>query len=241
MKKACLIILVLITMITLRPFGALATEPLVFTGIENSSYSTISERVMREAYGRIGIEAQFTGLPAARALVVANSGRVDGELYRIKNVHLKYPNLIMLPVPIGIMEGIAITTDPEISLEGWEGLGSHNVCVRNGVKFAEAGTKNIEVHIANSNELLFRMLANGRCEVIILARLTSIALAQEFVWQENKPVHYHLLQTYPLFHYLHQKNRHLVPGLTAVLEEMEKEGRIAEIRAEYIAEISTVN
>ena len=223
------------------PITVRAQEPLVFTGIENSSYASISERVMLEAYGRMGREVAFSSLPAARALVVSNSGRVDGELYRIKNIHLKYPNLIMLPVPIGIMEGVAITTDPDISLSGWDSLQSHRVCIRNGVKFAEAGTKNIDVHIANSNEQLFRMLGKNRCDIIILARLTSIALAQAFTKTEKKPVYYSLLQTYPLFHYLHKKNENLVPELTKILEEMESDGTISKIREDYIAEISSIN
>ncbi|RED49854.1 substrate-binding periplasmic protein [Aestuariispira insulae] len=223
-----------------RSLSAPAQETLVISGIEKSSYATISERVMREAYGRMGITVEFSGLPAERALVVADSGRVDGELYRIKNVHLKYPNLIMLPVPIGIMEGIAITTDPGIELKNWDDLGHYSVCIRTGVKFAEAGTRHLQVQTVNSNELMFQMLGLERCDVIVLARLTSIALAQEFSRRENKPVQYHLLQTYPLFHYLHKKNAHLVPELTTVLEAMKSEGRIAAIRAAYIEEISSI-
>ena len=225
----------------LWPISVLAQEPLIFTGIENSSYATISERVMREAYGRMGLNVQFSSLPAARALAVANSGRADGELYRIKNIHLKYKNLIMLSVPIGIMEGVAITTNPKISLDGWQSLEPYRVCIRNGVKFAEAGTKQMTIDVANSNEQLFNNLGMNRCDVIVLARLTSIALAQDFERKMKTPVQFHVIQTYPLFHYLHKKNRHLVPKLTEVLKAMETDGTIVKIRAQYILEISSVN
>ncbi|MEH6631492.1 MAG: transporter substrate-binding domain-containing protein [Halopseudomonas aestusnigri] len=223
----------------LWPVSVLAQEPLVFTGIENSSYATISERVMLEAYGRLGIDVQFSRLPAARSLVVANSGKVDGELYRIKNIQLKYKNLIMLSVPIGIMEGVAITTNPKISLKGWQSLEPYHVCIRNGVKFAEAGTKELEVDVSNSNDQLFNKLGKNRCDVIILARLTSIALAQDFEKKMKMPVQFNVVQTYPLFHYLHKKNKHLVPKLTEVLQTMETDGAIAKIRAQYIEEISS--
>ncbi|MFD2205849.1 substrate-binding periplasmic protein [Kiloniella antarctica] len=222
----------------LWPISGAAQEQLVFTGIENSSYATISERVMREAYGRLGIDAKFPRLPAARALAVANSGRVDGELYRIKNIQLKYKKLIMLPVPIGIMEGVAITTNSKISLDGWQSLEPYRVCIRNGVKFAEAGTKKMKVDVANSNEQLFMNLGMNRCDVIVLARLTSIELAQNFEKEMKIPLQYHVVQTYPLFHYLHKKNKHLVPKLTEILEAMEADGTIAKIRAQYIDEIS---
>ena len=216
-----------------------AQEPLVFSGIENSSYSTISERVMREAYGRMGLEVEFSSLPAARALMVANSGKVDGELYRIKNIHLKYENLIMISVPIGIMEGVAITTNPELTLKSWQSLEPYRVCIRNGVKFAEAGTKEFEVDVSNSNDQLFAKLGRNRCDVIVLARLTSIALALDFEKKMQTPVQYHVVQTYPLFHYLHKKNKYLVPVLTEVLKAMENDGTITKIRAQYIEEISS--
>ncbi|KKJ75382.1 hypothetical protein WH95_18915 [Kiloniella litopenaei] len=223
----------------LCPFSIAAQEQLVFTGIENSSYATISKRVMREAYRRLNINVKFSDLPAARSLAVANSGRVDGELYRIKNIHLKYKNLIMLPVPIGIMEGVAITTNPQISLQDWESLAPYRVCIRNGVKFAEAGTKKIQVDVSNTNEHLFHNLGLDRCDIIVLARLTSIKLAQDFEKEMKKPVYYHVLQTYPLFHYLHKKNKKLVLELTEILKEMEQDGTIANIRASYIEEISS--
>ncbi len=223
----------------LCPFAATAQEQLVFTGIENSSYATISKRVMREAYRRIGLDVKFSDLPAARSLAVANSGRVDGELYRIKDVHLKYKNLVMIPVPIGIMEGVAITTNPKISLHGWDSLAPYRVCIRNGVKFAEAGTKEIQVDVSNTNEHLFYNLGLNRCDIIILARLTSIKLAQNFETEMKRPVYYHVIQTYPLFHYLHKKNKQLVPELTKTLEEMQTDGTIANIRASYIEEISS--
>ena len=222
----------------LWPGFASAQPPLVFTGIENSSYTEISERVMREAYGRLGIPVSFSRLPAARALVVSNSGKADGELYRIRNIHREYPNLIMIPVPIGVVEGVALTVKPEISLADWDRLRAHRVCIRNGVKFAEAGTRGMEVYIANSNDHLFAMLGKGRCDVIVMARLTSLALAQDFTRRSGKPVRYHLLQTYPLFHYLHRKNEHLVPVLTQVLKAMQADGTIARIRQRYIEEIT---
>lgn len=91
--------------IFLFPGIVLAHNVMEFTTIEKSSYAVITERVLKEAYGRLGIDIRVSGRPAQRAIHDANSGAVDGELYRIKDVHLKYPNLMMVPVPVGIMEG----------------------------------------------------------------------------------------------------------------------------------------
>ena len=217
-----------------------AQSKVELTAIEKSSYAAISERVLRVAYSRLGIEMVVINLPAERAIHNANTGVVDGELYRIKDIHLKYKNLVMVSVPVGIMEGVAITTQADLSISRWEDLSLHRTCIRNGVKFAEAGTREFEVLAVNSNSQLFGMLGKKRCDVIIIARLTSIPLALDFTQKERIKTYQSVLQTYPLFHYLHIKNAHLVPKLTTVLKQMEEEGLIAKIRSEYITEISTL-
>ncbi|OMH29103.1 ABC transporter substrate-binding protein [Motiliproteus sp. MSK22-1] len=216
-----------------------ANNKIDISAIEKSSYATISERVLRIAYNRMGIEMTVIDLPAERAIHDANAGVVDGELYRIKDVHLKYKNLIMIPVPIGIMEGIAITKNKSLNLTKWDDLKDHRVCIRNGVKFSEAGTRNFSVRSVNSNYQLFGMLTKNRCDVIIIAHLTSIPLTVDFSKKEKIKLYKHILQVYPLYHYLHKKNSHLVPKLVEVLKKMEDEGVIADVRAQYISEISS--
>ena len=215
-----------------------AKNTMEFSAIENSSYATISERVLKVAYSRLGIEMVVKNLPAQRAIHEANTGIVDGELYRIKNVHLKYKNLIMIPIPIGIMEGIAITRQIKPPISGWEDLSPYRICIRNGVKFAEAGTRQFEVRAVNSNRQLFGMLGKDRCDAIIIARLTSIPLALDFIKKQKIQIHQSLLQVYPLYHYVHKKNVKLVPKLIEVLKNMQEEGIISKIRSQYISEIS---
>lgn len=222
----------------LLPSQLVAETSMEFSAIERSSYATISERVLKEAYSRLGIEIVVNSLPAQRAISDANSGISDGELYRIKNIHHKYTNLLMVPVPVGIMEGVAITANSELTISGWEDLSKHRVCIRNGVKFAEAGTRSIKAHAVNSNDQLFRMLGEKRCEVIIIAHLTSIPLGLDFVKRKGTELYQSVLQIYPLYHYLHKKNAKLLPRLATVLKEMENEGVISKIRSNYIAEIS---
>lgn len=231
--KALIVIILLLTANLLQ-----AQNIMEFTAIEKSSYATISKRVLKVAYTRLGIKMHAVNLPAERAIFGANEGEVDGELYRIKNIHLKYKNLLMVPIPIGVMEGIAITTQKDLPIDKWESLSKYRTCIRNGVKFAEAGTREFDVISVNSNKQLFNMLDKNRCDVIIIARLTSIPLVLNFIKKENNQTYQSTLQEYPLFHYLHKKNADLLPKLVKVLEEMEEEGIISDMRSQYIAEIS---
>jgi len=218
-----------------------AQDKLTFTAIENSSYATISKLVLKVAYDRLGIEIHVIDLPAERAIVMSNTGRVDGELYRIKNIHHKYKNLIMVPIEIGILEGMAITKNKSLSIDGWDKLSSHRVCIRRGVKFSEEGTRKYKVRPVTFNAQLFDMLAKNRCDVITIARITSIPLVVSFVKKNNTQLYERVLQTYPLYHYLHKKNAHLLPKLVKVLKNMKKEGLISKIRSEFISKVANAS
>lgn len=211
-----------------------AKELMTFSTIENSPYATISERVMRVAYSRLKIDISTVSLPATRALMTANSGTVDGELYRIKNVQAKYKNLIMIPVPIGKLEGIAITWKKDLSITSWGSLSDQNVCFRRGVKFAEAGLSKIKAQAVGTNKQLFSMLNTKRCDVIIIARITSIPMVADFINTQKSKLYQSVLQSYPLFHYLHKKNRHIEPKLSQALLEMQQEGLIEALRTRFI-------
>jgi len=226
--------MIILTM-CLYPALSQAKELMTFSTIENSPYATISENVMRIAYSRLDTDILILDLPAERAILTSNLGEVDGELYRIKNVQLKYKNLVMIPVPIGKLEGVAITWNKNISMESWEGLPDQKVCFRRGVKFAEAGLSNIKAHAVSSNKQLFDLLKKKRCDVIIIARITSIPMVIDYIKTQKSHLYQSVLQTYPLFHYLHKKNSHLTTKLNKTLKSMQKEGLIDEIRSQFIA------
>lgn len=221
--------------LSLSPAFLAAKDLMTFSTIENSPYATISERVMRIAYARLNIDLSTLDLPATRAIITSNSGTVDGELYRIKNIHSKYKNLIMIPVPIGKLEGVAITWKKDIAITTWDELSGQNVCFRRGVKFAEAGLNTMRAQPVGANKQLFNMLKTKRCDVIIIARITSIPLVSEFIETQQIKLYQSVLQSYPLFHYLHKKNKHLKPKLTRVLNEMQQEGIIQKVRSQFIA------
>ena len=43
------------------------------------------------------------------ALLVANKGEVDGDLYRKRDIHKAYPSRIVIPVPVVSIEEMAFT------------------------------------------------------------------------------------------------------------------------------------
>ncbi|MDX1802274.1 MAG: hypothetical protein R3303_15185, partial [Marinobacter sp.] len=74
-------------------------DELVFSSIEKTPITLLAERLLSRAYRELGYTIRLVFMPSRRALMVANSGRVDGELFRVAGVERAFPNLIAVPYP----------------------------------------------------------------------------------------------------------------------------------------------
>lgn len=215
-----------------------AAKYLTFTAIQASDNSNISELVLREAYKKIGYQIFISPFPAKRSLLLANEGHGDGELFRIDGMEKKYQNLVKVPVAINQLDGMVMTRKVTFSVNGWDSLAPYTIAIRQGVKFSEAGTKGMKTKLHNTNMSLGRvLLGENDTDIAVIARVNGMEIIEE-LRRVNASHDLKLLeppiQSYPLYHYLHKRNARLVPKLAAVLDDMTKTGRIAEIRKEYL-------
>ncbi len=196
----------------------------------------VSTKVLVEAYKRLGIHLDIVTLPAERALQKSNSGKLDGEVNRIKGIERKYKNLVAIPVPVNHFEGVAFTKNLNIAINGWESLKSLSILIRIGSKFAEAGTKGMSTTGFPSYEKIFTLIASDRYDVCISSRLVGLYNIKKLNLTGIKALE-PPLSSFKLYHYLHNKHKDLVPKIRQTLKEMEKEGMIEKIRAQYISEV----
>ncbi|MDM8550323.1 transporter substrate-binding domain-containing protein [Desulfobacterales bacterium HSG2] len=230
MKVIATILCVILTAISLQ-----AAEKLNFSSIEGSVNTLISEKVVTEAYRRIGIEVVVRQYPGLRSLKYSNEGETDGELFRIAGINNKFPNLLMVSVPVNRLEGMVFTKQTKFPVSGWDSLKPYKIGIQRGIKFSHKGTEGMNRSIRDSNEVLFRILNAGRIDIVVMARVNGLKMLRKLkipgIRALDPPI-----ESYPLYHYLHKKNRHLKPEITATLQEMEKEGLIQKTREQFIAE-----
>lgn len=211
-------------------------QTLKLSGIKGSLNTYISMQVLEEAYAQLGLKVELVELPAERALYVSNSGRLDGEVFRIANIHSIYPNLVQIPTQINVLQGVTFVKQLDFQVQGWQSLAPYKVGVQVGVKFAERGTHRMRTYQLETNEQLFMMLDRGRIEVAVAAYANGVNTIKQLglsgIRGLTPP-----LQSYPLFHYLHNKHQHLVSPLNDVLSKMQASGRIADIRRAYIEKL----
>lgn len=214
-----------------------AADTLVFSKPGPNAYAAdISQIVLAEAYARLGIEISTQIFPAERSLTMSNSGKVDGEVNRIFGIEQNYSNLVRIPVAINWIEGIAYTNSENISITGWESLRPYSIGIRIGTKFAEIGTKGMNVKAITSTDQMFMMLEKFRVDVVISTRIDGMLTSHKFKLKNISPLDPPLAR-FKLFHYLHTKHQKMVPRITKILKEMESKGRIREIRNTAIEEL----
>jgi polar amino acid transport system substrate-binding protein len=180
--------------------------------------------------------------PVARSIEMANEGLADAEALRGPGMERDYPDLVEVPEPIVHLEYRVFTlTDPDLSV-GWNGLSGKRVCINLGEKVIENRTRGLAREEAHGVDAAFRMLRAGRCEAVI---------ANQFAWATIDRLdlgHFcagpAIIESVPLYHYVHRRHAGLVPRLTQALRHLRDDGtiqrtlepelsRLAEARAQH--------
>lgn len=213
-----------------------AQEKLTFSTFDEPTPFTITaERILREAYTRLGIEIDIQHYPGERALYTANQGVVDGELVRVTNLHTTYPNLLMVPTSFMEIEIMAFTKQLSFPVEGWESLRPYTIAFLRGFKLAEAQTEEMRVYETANDELTFQLLEAERVQVALGTRLGGVFFIKRMKLDEIAPLE-PPLATIPMYHYLHNKHERLVPQIDEVLQQLIQEGIHQQIRQAVINE-----
>jgi polar amino acid transport system substrate-binding protein len=200
--------------------------------------SDLIEEIATEAYHRIGIDIEVVRLPGERALQMSNAGEVDGELYRIANIHQTYRNMLPVSVPISHFEGVVFVKHKKFAVHGWESLRPYKIGIITGVKYSEIGTNGMNRVSYPDSEELFHRLDTGRVDVVVDDRISGLAMLAHMdikgITILEPPV-----TALPVYHYLHKKNKSLIPKITESLRQMEEEGKIRKIEEEVIRKLET--
>lgn len=203
----------------------LLAEPLRIGRVESfSPLSEQSERVLRRAYGQLGLEVEFVRLPARRSLLLAASGQIDGDLHRIIQIGGEQPDLIRIPIAINRVEVGAYVRLGTPWPTGWNGLGDYRIAYLRGIRFIERHLERLpnKVETADLRDAL-RMVASRTVDIALLPRSeANVVLALEEIGQVREVPFPH--QPEPLYHYLNRRHQHLVPQLSEVLLRMRRQG-----------------
>ena len=212
-----------------------AAPQLIVSTAEESAIQEISIQVLQEAYADIGYTLHVLRTANARSLMLANEGRTDGEVSRVRGVEEEFTNLVRVPVAVNKLDIRAFTKNSAIKISGWDSLRGYNlICVKGG-KLVERylAAHNIDCYYVTQFSQAVRMLHAGRGDIALLPEVNGMqAIKQKGltgVIMSDVSLH-----TAGLYHYLHRKHVALIPEIESSLKRMRERGRIKAIRADYL-------
>lgn len=193
---------------------------------DSSGLDEYSLTVIKEAYRRIGMTAEFLQYPVKRANLAADSGIVDGILFRREGLEREFPNMVRIPVVIKQDDVVAVIKDKTIKTNGWDSLTPFTVGCLLGF---DSATQNLSpaqsVVTVNSAKMLYTMLELGRIDIIVDARTRALQMLADLDLKSMIIVEPPLLSV-TLFHYINASKRNLVQPLIKALTDMTNEGLI---------------
>ncbi|MFP5223635.1 MAG: substrate-binding periplasmic protein [Acidobacteriota bacterium] len=181
------------------------------------------DRLLREAFLRIGIGVQFVTLPSERSLAEANSGGIDGDNNRIAGLARNYPELIQVPESNMVYEFTAFALDPSVVVNDWESLAKYSVGYIQGWKILDENVKAVELTKVATPQQLFSLLKAKRVDVIIYERFGGEHFIQELDVQGARVLQPPLARR-EMFLYLNRKHAPVVEYLAKALRDMKADG-----------------
>lgn len=205
-----------------RPSLTLATgalPPLTST----PGHTGFLDALAREVFGRIGFDASVVRLPVERALINANAGIDDGDMFRAAGFEKEYPNLLPIPEKLLDFDFVAYATRADVQVRDWTDLARYSVGYVIGYKIFERNVKSAQdITTVRGIDQLFPLLASGRADVVLLDRWQGLWLAREAglaVRALDPP-----LARVPMFAYLHRRHEALLAPAAAALAEIKRDG-----------------
>lgn len=213
-----------------------ADDKVTIAAIEGLADVPAGEAVIREAYSRLGIDIEIQRFPPAEALRQSNGGEVSAELQRIDGISARYENLVQVPIPINLIQGVVFSRKYRFPVTGWHSLRPYRIGIVKGILFAEVNTFGMEVSVYDDYPELMDALDRDAVDVGIMPRVEGLNLLRTRQGSEITEME-GILETLFLYHYVHKSRSGLVEQLSTVLKNMLQTGETRRLREATLAQL----
>jgi len=195
------------------------------------------DKIVLEAFRRIGTPVAIVHRPSERALQNADDGLDDGNFARVAGLEARYPNLVMVPEKISDFYFTVFTKDPSLTAVRFEDLKAKKVGIVIGWKILEANLAGVKTLTKLKNEQsLFDFLAHDRCDAVVYDLLQGREVIRKKdlagVRAVTPP-----LATLPMYLYLNKRHAALVAPLAGALASMRLDGTSERLTQDDVAHV----
>ena len=176
-------------------------------------YYPVIRKILQEA----DIDSELNVMPGGRSISIANSGELDGEIWRIKAIQNENSNLIPVPTPIYFIKFWAYYLNDGTVIQKEEDLRGKTIGVMRGAVVTENYLKNLDAEIirAKNPAIMVELLERRRVDIVLGTwRFPNRMNQAGNVGKLEAPV-----ITEPIYIWLHKKHRDLIPAIDAVIRD----------------------
>jgi hypothetical protein len=203
-----------------------------FASIEFLIEQEVGRIVLEQIYNNIGINITISPLPAKRAQYLANTGIKDGEIMRIWTYGDENLNSIRVPTPYYYLETMPfVLKKSRIVIKQKQDLAEYRLAKIRGVKHTNNITQGFSnIYEMSSTEVMFKQLLSGNVDVVLTNTIDGNLVLKRLGLSDIKMMQSPLVRL-PLYHYVNQKNQHLVPLIDQEIQRMKSNGGLVDLIA----------
>ncbi len=184
----------------------------------------ILDKLLKEAFRRVGKQVIIQPIFSARGLNMANRGESDGEALRFQGIEHHFTNLIRVPEAVWELELTAFSQKMDMTPQGWSSLQPYRIGYLNGWHLIDQQIGDFKyIHKSGYLSSLVQMVERDRLDVLVHSRLITLFYLQQQGNTAIKPLIPPLMKL-PAYLYLHKRHAPLVPDLTLALRAMKEDG-----------------
>lgn len=188
--------------------------------------NTLIRGIIQDAYVDIGRVPHFIASPPRRSLMLAGTGRLDAELYRVRAVEKQYPDLVRVDHPLYTVEAIAYAWNEGLPLFSCKDLKDYRVGVVRGIVLMESCAANARERVSVPDvPALNDLLVQQRVDVVLVERAQGQVIIDTRKPEGVKALPVPLLYE-PIYHYVHRHHQSLAEPLAEALRRMDAAGGI---------------
>lgn len=208
---------------------------------ESQPLGAISRALLIEAYKELNIELTFQVYPVNRSLAYSNSGKVDGEIFRVKSIINEFPNLVLVDEPLLHVDIVAyyLADNKKIkgTIHGWEDLKPYSIAHTKGFRSIENKIKDTSRIKMDFGKQLTPLLISNKVDVVIMNKLDGDNIINQKHYRDID-IRSVVFSTIPTYHLLNNKHQALASKVKKSFKKMKVTGRSEEIISQVMSRFS---
>lgn len=190
-----------------------------------------------EIFKRLGIKIEFRDYPPKRAGMEADAGNIDGEAIRPYQYASEHSDLRRIEEFIFKIDFSAFAVKDSIpQISGWDSLKGtkYKIEYRRGTSMCEINLSKVVrgENLSDVTDTLqgLKKLLSGRTDIFVDGEPGVLALMQTPEFRDSRIRNIGLMESAPMYAYVHKKHAALAPKMAEIIKAMKAEGLIEQYR-----------